>query len=198
MKFIIFWRQKTPGWDWSITKLITSEFFFIKWTQFFIKSTKIGVFYQYEYTDITTFRDPCSINSRHYALSLYETIRIWLVSDQPSSIPPSTNLSYQLLETIYLNYFCNLVKWLHKANLLPIIYSKMLKWLGLNHAKTNTRSTWLSVQTSSDAENTHSCSVLPSHYNIRVWHGERTTHLTCTLAVPPLFYIALPGQTKRW
>ena len=27
---------------------------------FFIKSTKIGVFYQYGYTDITTFRDPCS------------------------------------------------------------------------------------------------------------------------------------------
>ena len=26
---------------------------------FFIKSTKIGVFYQYGYTDITTFRDPC-------------------------------------------------------------------------------------------------------------------------------------------
>ena len=31
--------------------------FFIKWTQFFIKSTKIGVFYRYGYTDITTFRD---------------------------------------------------------------------------------------------------------------------------------------------
>ena len=27
---------------------------------FFIKSTKIGVFYQYGYTDITTFRDPWS------------------------------------------------------------------------------------------------------------------------------------------
>ena len=26
---------------------------------FFIKSTKIGVFYRYGYTDITTFRDPC-------------------------------------------------------------------------------------------------------------------------------------------
>ena len=58
MKFIIFWRYKTPGWGWSITKLITSEFF-IKWTQFYIKSTKIGVFYRYGYTDITTFRDPC-------------------------------------------------------------------------------------------------------------------------------------------
>ena len=45
------------GWDWSITKLITPEFL-IKWTQFFIKSTKIGVFYQYGYTDITKNRDP--------------------------------------------------------------------------------------------------------------------------------------------
>ena len=50
------------GWDWSITKLITSEFFFIKWIQFFfIKSTKIGVFYQYGYIDITKNRDPCHL-----------------------------------------------------------------------------------------------------------------------------------------
>ena len=33
--------------------------FFIKWTYFFIKSTKSGVFYQYGYTDITKNRDPC-------------------------------------------------------------------------------------------------------------------------------------------
>ena len=31
----------------------------MKWTQFFIKSTKIGVFYRYGYIDITTLRDPC-------------------------------------------------------------------------------------------------------------------------------------------
>ena len=60
MKFIIFWRLKTPGWDWSITKLITSEFFYKMDPVFFIKSTKIGsFFYKYGYTDITTFRDPC-------------------------------------------------------------------------------------------------------------------------------------------
>ena len=35
--------------------------FFIKWTQFFIKSTKIGVFYQYGYIDITKNRDPCEV-----------------------------------------------------------------------------------------------------------------------------------------
>ena len=34
---------------------------FIKWTQFFIKSTKIGVINQYGYSDITTFRDPCQL-----------------------------------------------------------------------------------------------------------------------------------------
>ena len=77
MKFVIFWRQKTGfkkhralylivqcifGWDWSITKLLTSEFF-IKWTQFFIKSIKIGVFYQYGYTDITINRDPCKVDT---------------------------------------------------------------------------------------------------------------------------------------
>ena len=64
MKFIIFWRWKTPGWDWSITKLITSEFF-IKWTHFFIKSTKIGIFYRYGYNEITTFWDPCAEPSHH-------------------------------------------------------------------------------------------------------------------------------------
>ena len=33
---------------------------FIKWTQFLIKSTKIGVFYQYGYIDITINRGPCT------------------------------------------------------------------------------------------------------------------------------------------
>ena len=48
------------GWDWSFTKFITSEFF-IKWTHFFfIKSTKIRIFYQYGYMEITTFCDPWS------------------------------------------------------------------------------------------------------------------------------------------
>ena len=41
---------------------------------------------------------------------------------------------------MYLNYFCNVVKWLHKANLVPI-NNKILKWLGLNHANTDTRCT---------------------------------------------------------
>ena len=36
--------------------------FFIKWTQFFIKSTKIVVFYQYGYIDITKNRDPWLVN----------------------------------------------------------------------------------------------------------------------------------------
>ena len=57
MKFIIF-EGKRP---WlRLVNYQTYHEFFIKLTQFFIKSTKIGVFYRYGYTDITTFRDPCS------------------------------------------------------------------------------------------------------------------------------------------
>ena len=43
---------------------------FIKWTQFLIKSTKIGVFYQYGYIDITKNRDPWLLGIQIAWLSL--------------------------------------------------------------------------------------------------------------------------------
>ena len=59
--------------------------FFIKWTQFFIKSTKIGVFYQYGYIDITINRDPCG-----------QTRRFWLAWRIFLHAKWNSNSSFQL------------------------------------------------------------------------------------------------------
>ena len=45
----------------QLPNLSHMSFFLIKWTQFFIKSTKIGVFYKCGYTDVTKNRDPCTL-----------------------------------------------------------------------------------------------------------------------------------------
>ena len=57
--------------------------YFIKWTQFLIKSTKIGVFYQYGYIDITKNRDPCTKSLKAMAMDMAVLrIPLWYIPSE--------------------------------------------------------------------------------------------------------------------
>ena len=72
MKFIIF-EGKRPLVEVDQLPNLSHLSFFIKWTQFFIKSTKMGVFYQHEYIDITKKRDPWQICKKNHTFGTENT-----------------------------------------------------------------------------------------------------------------------------